>query len=320
MEAYILQNMWSKLESTQIRNGFATLRLDPSCFSEVFIALSSDGQRCLILRLESPFQFQTIRREKLEIQFNKDVSGLVLTLADNLYQDLFDDLVLSLFNVIKDISIPEDYIATFISTFRKWATFFDKEYVSRLDDDTVKGLIGELRLLSELVDQSDEIEVNETLRFWRGPYDESQDFVCIDRNIEVKTVSPRSTSFWVSSLDQLEEEQGKNLELLVYTAEQNFELGITLDHIFQTVKQMALSKGADVSILLEAISQKGLNPGNIAEYDGVRLHFLKEDWFNVLAEEFPRLTPDTVRAGITRANYKISIDSLESYLIRTKEL
>lgn len=319
MDISVLRSMWDQLESSGIQDDFATLRLDSACLSEVFIALSGLGQRCLILRLDVPLQFQAIRREKLEIEFNQGVPGLVLTLTDSFYQDLFDDLVLSLFNVIRDVSVPQDYIATFIATFRKWATFFDKEYLRKLDDDTVKGLIGELRLLSELVDQSDEIEVNETLRSWRGPYDESQDFVCADRNIEVKTMSPRSASFWVSSLEQLEEELGKGLELLIYTAEQNFDAGITLEQIFRTVKQSALIKGADVSILFDAISQKGLNLGNIAEYNAVRLQFLKEDWFNVLMEEFPRLTPNIVRTGITKAKYKISFNSLEPYSIRRKE-
>lgn len=311
--------MWDKVSALDPRQDYRVVRFDQGCSAEVYIALSAEDHRCLILR-SSELSMRPIEKQKLEIKYDDTIPGLVLSLADNDYQDLFDDLVVSLYGVIKSESSTTDAEQAFIRQFRKWVALFEAEHIQSLNEETILGLIGELHVLEELLGDASDLEVNKILSSWRGPYDETQDFVLEDKNLEVKTITSRASSIQINSLSQLTEEHGKGLELVVRTVSSSADTGVSLSETFQRVVEQTVQRGGDATILFEAISQKGLSTRNIADYDYLKYLFNMEKIYDAEVSGFPKLTAHNISPAITKASYIVSLEGLEPFLVREAEL
>ena len=85
------------------------------------------GERCLILHEAAPIK-KAIDRERLCLRYDKEFPGLVLALSDNAYNDLFDDLISSMYEVVKDVASARHAVENFRAHFIKWATLFDSQY------------------------------------------------------------------------------------------------------------------------------------------------------------------------------------------------
>lgn len=318
MDRYQLSIMWSELEKLSVGDDYRYLRFaDESCVSDVYVALGPNDERALILRTNANGVTPEDKR-KLSIRYDFKLQAVVLSLLDSGYQDLFDDLVMSLFSVIKDIESKTEATDCFIRHFRKWASFFDVDEKQSLSDEVVLGLIGELRVLNELMSKARESEINSVLEGWRGPYDESKDFVLIDRDVEVKTISKRAREVSIQSLQQLTEQPGKDLHLLVQRVKLSYEGGLSLDAMFRDTCTFVIEKGGDVSILYEAVHQKGLNRINMKDYSHLRYKFEKEELYDVLKPGFPKIDEAHKASGFTRASYGLSLGELSPYLIMEK--
>lgn len=311
--------MWDKVSALDPRQDYRVVRFDQGCSAEVYIALSAENHRCLILR-SSGLPIRPVEKQKLEIKHDDTIPGLVLSLADSDYQDLFDDLVVSLYGVIKSESSTADAQEAFIRQFRKWVALFEVEHTQSPSEETILGLIGELHVLEELLGDADDLEVNKILSSWRGPYDETQDFILEDKNLEVKTIGSRASSIQVNSLSQLTEEHGKGLELVVRTVSSSSDMGVSLSDTFQRVVEQTVQRGGDATILFEAISQKGLSTQNIADYDYLKYLFKLEKVYDANVSGFPRLTANNISPAITKASYTVSLEGLEPFLVREAEL
>jgi len=158
------------------------------------------------------------------------------------------------------------------------------------------------------------------LRSWRGPYDEAQDFILEDKLLEVKTISAQTSAVSINSLAQLTEEHGKALELKVLTASPDCDGGVCLSWMFHKVWNQVISRGGDSSILFEAIGQKGLSSSTIADYDHWKYQLHKEQDYDALNAEFPRLTRSSPSPVITKAIYTLSLAGLEPFLVREVDL
>jgi hypothetical protein len=321
MTASDLENRWLLISNEKVANGYKSLRLPSECTPEVFLGVGPNGQRCLILFLPKLYKldFNAVEKEKISIELDRHTNYLVLSLQDPGYFDLFDDLIISLYNVIKDISDVDIYAKVFIQTFNRWNAFFEDADSDRLDKDTIKGLFGELQVLKDLLEETDSSKVNSVLDSWKGPYDTGHDFVMDDKNIEVKTKDLTKPDVSISSEAQLEGEYGKGHELLVLSVEQNLENGSSLKDLFYQVKELAIGMGGDTAILVRAISQKGLNQKNIHEYDNFRFKLCSEDIYDCLKDNFPRLVKSEIGPSITNVKYNLNLKGLDGFRLSSRE-
>ena len=119
---------------------YKILRFDKHCKAEVFIGMHRSGERCLILHEAAPIK-KAIDRERLCLRYDKEFPGLVLALSDSAYTDLFDELISSMYEVVKDVVSAQHAVENFRAHFIKWASFFDSQFSSKLSDDAVMGLV-----------------------------------------------------------------------------------------------------------------------------------------------------------------------------------
>ena len=316
-----LNNKWVGISENNITSGFKSIRISSECISDLFVGINVDANRCLILSIPPSYKldFKPVIKENLTIEYFKEKKLVVLQLTDNSYYDLFDDLIISLYQRIKDVTIVDEYSKEFIHTFYKWSEFFDDKKSELLSENIIKGLFGEVLFLKELVDTANSSTINETLSFWKGPYDKGHDFEMPSRDIEIKTKDITHQEVKISSEYQLEPNFGKQMELTVVSVENDSQNGLSLKDLLFATKKAITDFLGDSSILLKALSQKGLSFKNVHRYDHFRFKPISMITYNCLAEGFPKLIKSNIQKEINTINYNIRLTTLSNFSISQKE-
>jgi hypothetical protein len=311
----IIESIWK----TIVYHGnsqFVYKRLSLYGKPSVNIGLNLNLQRCLILELpkQTTLTLPNVIKQNLSLEYHENSKSVCIILLDNIFYDLFDDFILSIFNRIAEISDSDEYLREFIHSFYKWSSFFEDKKTHRLTKNDVKGLFGELFFLKNLL-LNNPLNVDNFLKSWRGPYDESHDFVNDFIDYEIKTIDPSKNNIRISSEYQLESEKGKELELIVILIAEDSINGVSLNTLVNEIKIFALNNLGDYSILLDALSQRGLTFSNIGYYDVYKFQAKKETSYMCQDEKFPRLNRSDLPREINKVQYNIRLNLIESFII-----
>lgn len=313
MELKELSQKWALLDTGKA--GIQSIRLDSETFPDLFIGINKEGYRNLILKLPSGFvaDFQSSTKQNLSLELYAETKWVVLSLLDDQYSDLFDDLIYSIYYKVREMESPKAYISEFLMTYYKWSEFFQDNRGDTLSNETIRGLLGELIYLHEQIKTCKSGELNDVLNTWKGPYDTGHDFIGEFKNTEVKTRTINSSGILISSEYQLESEPNKELDLLIVTIESDPE-GITLKELVMMVRESIGLKLGDFGIIITALLQKGLTTLNLDVYDHLRYHLIEMSFYEVGGASFPKLIRSGLNDGISSVKYKINIQAIESYL------
>lgn len=319
MNKEIIENLWNEI--IPLGGGeFEYQLLSIESIPSINIGYNKKSQRCLILELPYDFEksFSQVERENLSlVYFNKE-KCLCIILNDDFFKELFDDLILSIYNKIYNISSVIEYSELFVRHFIKWSAFFENKTKDGLTKDQVKGLIGELFYLKNLL-LNCELGVDDILNSWRGPFDEAHDFVFELQDYEIKTIETSKYSVRISSEYQLESQIGKELALVVIIVKLDNENGLTLKSLINDIKIIIHENLGDNSIFIKALSQKGLTKGDLDKYEIYRYRPIEEISFDTNRENFPKLASSLIPDEIYNINYNIRLNLIEEFLIYKKQ-
>ena len=317
-----LQPKWELLEKLPKLGDYDLIRISTVCLPDLSLAISPDEERCLILELPAGFHFDfhPVVREKLSLDKNEEKNYVTVILYDNDYVDLFDHLITSIHNTIMNVRDTDEYSDIFAKTFHKWVKFFDLDNNNKLPDSVIIGMFGELILMKKLLNEAEGAKVNTILRGWKGPYDKGQDFEFDSINIEVKTRKPSPTSVKIANEGQLDQLEGKELELAVVVVEQDPLNGMTLNQLICLLVDIIERLLGDTSILYSAISQKGLWPKNLSDYDHISLVPKELTRYNCLSISFPRIVRSELVEGIFGVKYSLDTSKLNDHIIEQVKL
>lgn len=293
--------------------------LSKQTIPQLNIGYNKKEQRCLILELPLKFDkaFQQFEKENLSLKYFSKETCLCIVLNDEYFKDLFDDLILSIYHKIFNISNPDEYSELFTRHFFKWSSFFVNKRNEGLSKDDVKGLIGELIYLKNLLMDS-KLNVDDILMSWRGPYDDGQDFIFDFTDFEIKTIEKTKNNVRISSEFQLDSEKGKKIELVVISVEFDIDNGISLKSITNEIKSIVLDKLGDNSIFITALSQKGLTLGNLERYDIYRFNPVLQTSYDSSNDTFPKLIKSQLPEQINNLKYNIRLNLIEDFIINKK--
>lgn len=319
MNKEIIETIWSKIIPSG-EGEFEYKLLSKESIPQLNIGFNKKSQRCLIIELPFDFDkpFQQFEKENLSLKYFKKEKCLCIILNDDFFKDLFDDLILSIYSKIHNISNTEEYSELFARHFFKWSTFFENKKTDGLTRDQVKGLIGELFYLKNLLLNS-KLSVDELLISWRGPYDEGHDFVFEFTDYEIKTIESSKNNVRISSEFQLECEKGKNLELVVILVNSDNENGLSLKSLINDIKIIVLDKLGDNSIFINALAQKGLTIGDLDQYEIYRYTPIEEISYDSTRENFPKLIRSTIPEEINKLNYNVRLNLIEEFIVNKKQ-
>jgi hypothetical protein len=312
-----LKHKWEIIENLPRQGDYDLIRISPECQCDMSLAITPDAHRCLVLALpySFSFEFHPIEREKLSLTKIKKKNYVAVTLLNNDSRDIFDDLIVSMHNAIKGITLLDEYASIFIQTFHKWVKLFDKSIDERLPDSVIIGMFGELITMKKLLIESPKTEVDVILGAWRGPFDQGHDYVFDDRNIEVKTRGPKNTSVHIANEYQLEQLEAKGLVLSVVVAERDTNNGITLRELTRDIVNIVEGSLGDTAILYTAMRQKNLGPHNLPDYDDIVLHSLEITLYDCLSDNFPRLIRSELPMALFKVEYSLNTAHLSNFTI-----
>jgi hypothetical protein len=311
-----IKEKWSGLLGNPVTTGFRSLRISSECICELFLGVSKEGRRCMILQLPANkrLPFKGIQKENLSIEYFSENNIIVLQLTDNDFKDLFDDLIISLYEGIKSISLVDEYSKYFIQTFYRWSEFFIDKKSDLLSEDAIKGLMGELMVLKLLINKPNRPEINFLLNSWKGPYDKGNDFELENKNLEVKTKSPSGIDVKIASEHQLEVSQGKGLELYVVSMQSDFTVGVHIRDLILEIKNTVQESSGDNSILWKALSQKNINFKNMSQYDHYKFQPVNWISYNCSDPNFPKLSKSNIPQEVSGLKYNLRTNLLTAFI------
>lgn len=314
MNKETIQQIWNSLYHTG--KGEFEYRLIPNQeFHYLNLGLNSNGERCLILDLDKlDFDQKHIEKENISLKYFKTENCLCIILNNSMFYEIFDDLVLSINNKISQSSNLQFAATIFVKHFNKWSAFFEKKYSKRMSETSILGLYGELKFLESLI-LSEDTSIDELLMGWRGPYDEAHDFVYDLFDYEIKTIKKDSSFVKISSEFQLESTVGKELSLVIQFTEDNLQIGQNLSELYEVIFEMILERSGDLSIFLDALSQKGLNKDELKLYDERKYTILTKSVYHPLMDGFPKLISATLPLGVSNLNYTLHLKTIENFKV-----
>lgn len=324
MTGHELNKKWESI-SAPIGGGlYARQTISSSCKPDLMIGKTRNGSRCVLLKLKSKLklEFQEEEKENLKTYYNSSTpdNDLVLELKDAFFENLFTDLVISLYETIKDIENEDQATKMFINTIRYWSDFLKSKRNDFLSDEVIQGLYGELVYLENLLHTS-KSPINEILQSWKGPYDANQDFHFIAKNVEVKTKLKNGNIINIASEHQLEPEVGKTLELAVVSIENLKKSGDTLKQIIDRIRDKAITEGGSITIISDALAEKKLNFANVVAYDHLQFKPDTIDVYDCGHKDFPKLIYSDLKNSIKDVKYKLILNSIdEKFKLITHDL
>jgi hypothetical protein len=310
-----IKNTWNSFIPSG-RGDFEYNLLSKDSIPQLNIGFDKRNNRCLILELPVNYKksFQQHEKENLSLKYFEREKCLCVILNDDFFIDLFDDLILSIYTRIYTIANADEYSELFVRHFLKWSSFFDNKKNDGLTKEQVKGLIGELIYLKNLLLVS-EFFIDDLLISWRGPYDDDHDFVFDYIDYEVKAIESSKNNVRISSEFQLEVDNGKRLELVVVFLKLDFEKGISLKALISDIKNIVRDKLGDISIFVKALSQKGLISTDLESYEHLRFIPLEMISYDICKEGFPKLVRSTIPEQINKLNYSIRLNLIDDFII-----
>lgn len=313
MEKFDLEQIWKSVTysgSGQVSYRLLSLESIPS----INLGINKVGQRCLILELPSDLrpEISENSKENISLWYYATENCISIVLNDPYFEDLFNDLIVSIYHKIYRIEDSKTYSSHFVAYYFKWLNFLDN-HNNKLSKEIIKGIWGEVFYLKQLLN-SDLGTVNDKISSWQGPFDKGHDFEFELLDVEVKTIESGVNTIKISSEYQLDNDPSKKLELAVLSVQDDKKDGLTLENLVKEVRNLIINMGGDINAFSDALFQKGLTFGNLNEYDIYPFKPIIIQSFNCLDDQFPRIIKSLLPEEIASVRYSLKLNMLQEFL------
>lgn len=234
--------------------------------------------------------------------------ALCFSLIDKNLRDQFIPLCWDIMNCSFCITNKKVGIEVSVKRFRLWQKLFAEPRGRRMSDAQIKGLIGELCALKQIVLAKH--PPGTALAGWVGPIGADRDFEMPEVWYEVKTVSLSRDTVSISSLDQLDTDAEGNLLIArIEKASPNSPACFTLNSLADEIR-VCLVDGESRTIFDARMASSQYDPADTRAEEPYVLHRI--EIYKVIGE-FPRIRRSEVPASISNASYDLSIPSLQNW-------
>lgn len=302
----LLRKAWAELSLHPARTRqFRSQLLTPDLPIDVYAGLrAADDAPCLIVpaAVQASTLFE-VGGMRLGAATGDDGPLLVLSLEDLERSDLFvtvcSDAVQAAAQEDKG-----DGLTAFLARLDAWRRFL-KERRTGLARHEAVGLIGELLVLERILQMD-----SSQLTTWTAPTDGLHDFEQSGHALEIKSSAGVATSLRISSLDQLDDEGLRALDLLHVRLIETPE-GRSLAEVIQAVADLLPDDPARRAFD-NALLRRGLMPDDSAARTSLVVALRSLSAFRV-AHGFPRLVRAGLQAGIREVQYDLELRALDNF-------
>lgn len=313
----ILNFPWNEIVTSSEKN-LVTRRIYDLSSYDIFITKNYDENYQIIIKVRKNYVNQlnklriNISSIKIDVVKQSDYEFLlVVKLLDKNLIGIFD----SILNIILSEAVGEEtesaMVNKFLQQMKRWQKFMSASNNSMLSEEKIRGLIAELTLLSELLDEHPLIK-EEVIESWYGPDRLQHDFIFNNSAIEVKSISNLDkNSVTISSEHQLESNTNQ-LFLRVYCI---------LKSNASTVSSVNLNKLIrEISEILN-INERSKFDKKLIEcsyipnekYDDFSYEVELVNNYEVL-EGFPKLCSADLSNGVLNVRYDIDLNKIKNFV------
>lgn len=310
-----IESFWQKYDSQKKKASGFLQKLSSDVDCNMFIGYSEHGNRCLFLFSEE-LDIDLIEYEKTNISLivSKKNKLIYIELNDLYFAEIFNDLIFSIFNKINKANLVER-TRLFLLLFRKWnELFISRANNSLLTEKELIGLIGELSFLdNQITTDVDGLFVDSLLEAWTGPDNKANDFVFIDRCVEIKVIEIQKNYIDISSEYQLSEVD-RPIYLHLYRYSYSTK-GISLIELITQIRLKIDLKFGDIEKFLYKLNTFGIDFKNVSLYNDKKVLLSDFTCYDTSLESFPKIIPEHLTFGIFSVKYKLSISQLTPFKI-----
>jgi len=278
-----------------------------------FVGYNENNNKSLVLVIIGEFtKFESTKiiNVRLEKRIDNKLS-LSFNLIDNNYSDIFykfcEDMIENTRN------IDNDNIIKFLNMrWNMWRIAFKNSSNKILNENEIKGLIGELIFLNEYMIKKYGIE--RSIRSWQGPLNFHKDYEISENWYEIKAISNNSLTVNISSVEQLESNFKGELDIVIL--EQANEL---VNECVSLNKLISIINNKIDNIDVKRIFWNKLdNIGYLydEEYDKYNYRVIDINRYRVEDDTFPRILRKELKKGIINVSYEVALNDIDSYLIK----
>lgn len=274
-----------------------------------FAYSSKDSEKAVLVRLpERPVSFKGTRSIGVSTLKGGDGWSLILSLLDPKQEEVFLNMISDLISC-SEVSSKEQAQKKLTARYLQWFRLLAYGHSSIMTEAQQKGILGELLFLKKILQSG--MKPMAAVQGWMGPEKADQDFIYDSAWYEIKSIGFSSDMVTISSLQQLD--CSSDGYLVVYRIEKTAPEspdGLTLR---QAAHSIMISLD-DVPEAEELFTEKLNKAGYLDSEQYDRIHFLFRSCQKYLVDSsFPRLTPQSVPNGLVRAEYSLSLSTLETF-------
>ena len=311
---------WAVLEAPTKARTLTARRSAPDSRWPIFWGLDASRRRLLILQHSAstriPSNLPKFRGVTMEHRRpgGQEPDFLLLQLVQPEYAEVFLEFCADLVRVTSRAETEAEAVSRFIGRTWTWQRFLTVRRSGRLSPQEQMGLIGELRVLGEVLVPI--IGEARAVSAWSGPLGTAKDFEVNDDAIEIKTVSDTQSKVRISSEYQLFPDGLNHLFLgvvEVVRADGDEADSTTVTVAAETVRDGLSS--AD-SVILDDFERRLRATGFdwSDDYSDTSWSVGRRRWFTV-GPAFPRITPDNLPAGLSAVRYSLDLASCADFSV-----
>lgn len=234
--------------------------------------------------------------------------ALCFSLADKSLREQFVSLCWDIMDCTYDIPNKRSGVKRAINRFCMWQKLFAEAKDKRLSDAEIKGLIGELCVLKQVVLLKHLPRV--ALAGWVGPLGADRDFEMPFTWYEVKAVSLSKDIVSISSLDQLDTDvEGDLLIARIEKVSPNTPGSFSLNSLVDEIKD-SLDNWDSRTIFDSRIATTKYDRSDPRAEEAYVLHRIES---YKVDNDFPRIRRSKIPVGVSNATYDLSIPGMQNW-------
>lgn len=286
-------------------------RIDSNHPLDIYIGFDENGKKSFAIITDGEID-NVSSTKMIEVKFVKRTDeryNFSFSLIDSSMSDLFyifcNDLISSSQN-LKLIS-PLKFV---IERWKSWLNLFQSPHSLILNENEIRGLLGELVFLKNIMFIKYGIE--KSIASWIGVNKAHKDFEIDDTWYEVKTISQNAITVKISSIEQLDSNIDGTLVVVKleptnYSVNDHLQLNKLINSIYELI---------DDEILKNEFTNKLITVGYYyaEEYDKY-IYSNKGIEYYLVDEKFPRLKKEELKDGIVRVSYELYLNNLKDFRV-----
>ena len=287
-------------------------RVDASHPLDLYCGMDSQFHYALLLVSvkEPPRNLVSSKVISVALNRRKDQKWtLMFSLTEDSYGELFFRFCSDIIESSRVLRYPENGPGFIAERYRNWQQMLAESRTDLLSMSEVKGLIGEMLCLKEILFPL--YGQRTSVNAWIGPGMAAQDFVFSDTWYEVKATTSRSTEIQISSVEQLDSTTEGTLVVMALdkTSPENAER-ITINGLYRRILN-SLDDDSLKSAVSRMLFQAGYYPRPEYDENAYQLHFIEQ--YRVSAD-FPCLRRAAFPDAVGNARYSLVLPAIKGFV------